>query len=103
MMNSVLSVGQAYEQGRNIYADVKNFQKQNFHSDPFCQVMQWLQECVGMHSIANGLEVESQFILQCREHQIIFDSCVTENNCKITSICYQREQNERVNGHILAH
>jgi len=103
MMNSVLSVRQAYEQGRNIYADVKNFQKQSFHSDPFCQVMQWLQECVGMYTIANGLEVESQFILHCREHQIIFESSVTENNCKITSLRYQCEQNERVNRHVLAH
>jgi len=97
MMNSVLSVRQAYEQGRDIYDDVKNFQKQNFHSDPFCQVMQWLQECVMMHSITNGTEVESQFILQCGEHQVVFKSCVKENTCKITTICYQREQeNEHV-------
>lgn len=100
-MNSVLSVRQAYEQGRDIYDDVKNFRKQDFHSESFCQVMQWLRECLMMHNLANGVEVESQFILQCREHQVIFESCVKRDTCKITAIRYQNEQNERENGRVL--
>jgi len=38
-MNSILSVRRAYEQGTNVYDDVKNFQQQAHHSDPFVQIM----------------------------------------------------------------
>jgi len=102
-MNSVLSVRQAYEQARNIYDDVKNFQKQEYHSEPFLQVMQWLQECVVMRDFTAVKAVESKFTLQCREHQIVFESYVEENICKVTTIRYQNEQSERVNGHVSVH
>jgi len=97
-MNSVLSVRQVYEQGRNIYDDVKNFQEKDFHSEPFCQVMQWLKECIMMQGLVDELEVESRFVLQCQEHQIVFEADIKENHCKIITIRYQNAQGERVNG-----
>jgi len=94
-MNSVLSVRRAYEQGTNIYDEVKNYQQRYFHSESFSQVMLWLQECVEIQCQADVPEVDAVFVLQCVEHQIIFKAHVVENSCIITSIRYQ---NDRQNG-----
>jgi len=102
-MNSVLSVRQVYEQARNVYDDVKNFQKQGYHSEPFLQVMQWLQECVMLCNFTAMKEVESEFILQCSEHQVVFKSYVEKDVCKITEIRYQNERGIRINGRTQIH
>jgi len=94
-MNSVLSVRRAYEQGTNIYDDVKSFQQQDFHSESFSQVMLWLQECVEIQCQTDIPEVDSVFVLQCLGHQVIFEAHVVENSCIITAIRYR---NERQNG-----
>jgi len=39
-MNTLLSVHAAHQEKRNIYNDVKNFQKQEYHYENFVEVMQ---------------------------------------------------------------
>jgi len=89
-MNSILFVRRAYEQETNIYSDVKNFQQQQHHSEPFVQIMTWLQECVEIHCQTGIPEVESVFTLECNGHQIIFEACVIQNSCFVKSIKYKR-------------
>jgi len=96
-MNSVLSVRQAYEQGKNIYDDVKNFQQQEFRLESFKQDMLWLQECVEIQLQTDIPEVDAVFVLQCLEHQVVFEVHVVENSCVITSIRYR---NDRQNGRV---
>jgi len=88
-MNSILSVRRAYEQGTNVYDDVKNFQQQPFHSEPFMQIMTWLQECVDIQCATRIPEVESAFVLECNGHQIIFEAHVIPNTCIIKAIKYR--------------
>jgi len=88
-MNSILSVRRAYEQGTNVYDDVKNFQQQAHHSEPFVQIMTWLQECVEIHCQTGIPEVESVFILEYNGHQIIFKACVVQDSCIVKSIEYR--------------
>jgi len=88
-MNSILSVRRACNQRTNVYDHVKNFQQQPFHSEPFVQVMTWLQECVEIHCQTGIPEVESAFVLECNGHQIIFNARIVPNSCIVKSIRYR--------------
>jgi len=65
--------------------------------------MQWLQECVMMRDFTKVKAVESKFTLQCGEHQVVFESYVEKDICKVTTINYRNEQGERINGQTTIH
>jgi len=88
-MNSILSIRRAYEQEKNVYNDVKNFQQQPHHSEPFVQVMIWLHEYIEIHCQTGIPEVESNFGLECNGHQIIFKAFVVQDSCIIKSTEYR--------------
>jgi len=88
-MNSILSVRRSYEQETNVYNDVKNFQQQPHHSESFVQIMTWLQEYIEIHYQIGIPEVESDFVLECNGHQIIFKALVVQNSCIVKSIEYR--------------
>jgi len=88
-MNSLWSLRRAQERETNIYDDVKNFQKQPHHSEPFVQAVEWLQECIEIHCSTGIPEVKSTLALECNGHYVIFEACVVQNSCVIKSIKYR--------------
>jgi len=69
-MNSLLSLQAAYMNNANIYEDVKNFQKQQHHSESFAQVVEWLQECIEIKCNTRIKEIMSILVLKCNGHNV---------------------------------
>lgn len=88
-INSILSLRRAYENGTNIYGDIKNFQKQSHHSEPFVQVVEWLQECIEILCTTRIDEVSSSLVLECNGHHVVFEACVEKDSGIIKSIKYR--------------
>ena len=90
-MNSLISLHVAYVHQKNIYDEVKNFQKQDYHSLNFCKVMEWLQESLEMQQCSHIDEVITTLLMKLPEHCLILKAMITKNKCIMTKMTYQKE------------
>jgi len=60
----------AYQGKRNIFQEVKEFQKQDFHSQNFQAVMEWLRNTVDLSNLAHQNKVTSNLTIKLRKMRL---------------------------------
>jgi len=85
-MNSLLSLHVAYKNQKNICDDVKNFQKQDYHSPNFGKIMEWLQEALQMQRCSCFEEVNTKLLLRLLNQHLIMEAMITNDECIITKM-----------------
>jgi len=92
-MYSIKQLRTAYEKGCNVYNEVEQTDITRIpdeEKEGLKQVIIWLKECINMNKLNDGMEIESEFTIQCGYHQIIFESLVKKDKCIISSIKHKK-------------
>lgn len=63
-MNYLYDLSSAYQEKRNIFQEVRKFQKQNFNSQNFQDVMEWIREAMELSNLAYQNEVIANLTLK---------------------------------------
>jgi len=81
-----MSIHAAYMSQRNIYDEVKHFQKQEYHSPNFLKIMEWLQESQAMQKCTHIDEVITRLLLKSDERRLVIEATILSNKCTISNI-----------------
>ena len=82
-MNSLCELCVAYLEKRNIFQEVKEFQKQDFRSQNFETVMEWLKETVEISNIAHEREIIAHLMLKSDENVLTIVTKTKHLECQI--------------------
>jgi len=85
-MNSLVKLYGAYLSQKNIYDEVKNFQKQEQDSPNFCQVMEWLQESMELLKHERIDEIETVLNLKTKNERLTLKAEMKDKSCLMTQM-----------------
>jgi len=91
VMNSLLSLHAAYQNQANIYDEVKNFVKQQYHSPNFGKLMEWLQDSMQMQQCTHIDEAITTLMLITEDYNLILEATITRNKRVISDMKKRRK------------
>jgi len=90
-MNNLYDLYLAYQGKRNIFQEVKEFQKQEFHSRNFQAVMEWLRDTVDLSNLAYQNKVTGNLTIETENDAVGIKARTRHLECYIYEWEWQKE------------